>query len=308
MALFDVIDTISNSGISSIYGGIFHPDGTKFYFTSGTAVCVVNVVTKTVTQITGTGNGGVNLAITPDGTRVYSCATNGVKVINTSTNAVTKTISIPANNYDIEAIVINPAGTRAYTANGGGAAFSVIDLANDTVIATIPMSYTRGIAVNSAGTKWYGADRAGSILHSYNASNNTAAGSTGVVASILQCGPVISPDGTKAYCTSGGDSTTRIVNLSTMQLSKTLSGSGHGWYLCPNKDFSLVFGCSFGSSIVVIDTATETNVATLTNAGFSGIAGLVVNPQGDKLYAMNNNSTISVISIATSSSGFFTMF
>jgi len=76
-----------------------------------------------------------SIAITPDNSRAYVTNTtnNTVTVINTATNKVIDLIPVGSGPGSI---AITPDGSRAYVANLGGS-LSVIDIATNTVIATV---------------------------------------------------------------------------------------------------------------------------------------------------------------------------
>jgi YVTN family beta-propeller protein len=83
------------------------------------------------------------LSLTPDGRKLYvsqfmTSSTNRVTVLNTTTMAVMKTISVWTMPHGMR---MNHAGTRLYVANMMSDNISVIDVASDSVIATIPVAY-----------------------------------------------------------------------------------------------------------------------------------------------------------------------
>lgn len=83
------------------------------------------------------------LSLTPDGNKLYvsqfmTSSTNRVTVINTATMAVIKTINVWTMPHGMR---MNHAGTRLYVANMMSDNISVIDVARDSVVATIPVAY-----------------------------------------------------------------------------------------------------------------------------------------------------------------------
>ncbi len=83
------------------------------------------------------------LVLTPDGSKLYvsqfmTSSTNRVVVLNTSTMTVIKTITVWTMPHGMR---MNRAGTRLYVANMMSDNISVIDVARDSVVATIPVAY-----------------------------------------------------------------------------------------------------------------------------------------------------------------------
>jgi YVTN family beta-propeller protein len=78
-----------------------------------------------------------------------TCVAVLVPTSNAAASAVVSTISVGTNPT---AVAINPAGTFAYVANVNSDSVSKIDLATDTVTATIAVPSPTAIAINSAGT------------------------------------------------------------------------------------------------------------------------------------------------------------
>lgn len=83
------------------------------------------------------------MALTPDGSKLYVSqfmisSTNRVYVLNTATMTVTKSIAVWTMPHGAR---LNNAGTRLYVANMMSDNISVIDVATDSVVATIPVAY-----------------------------------------------------------------------------------------------------------------------------------------------------------------------
>jgi len=83
------------------------------------------------------------LALTPDGSKLYvsqfmTSSTNRVVVINTATMTVSKSIPVWTMPHGMR---MNNTGTRLYVANMMSDNISVIDVATDSVVATIPVAY-----------------------------------------------------------------------------------------------------------------------------------------------------------------------
>jgi YVTN family beta-propeller protein len=83
------------------------------------------------------------LALTPDGSKLYvsqfsNSRTNQIAVLNTQTMTLVKTIDTWVMPHGMR---MDHAGTRLYVANMFSDNISVIDVASDSVIATIPLAY-----------------------------------------------------------------------------------------------------------------------------------------------------------------------
>jgi YVTN family beta-propeller protein len=83
------------------------------------------------------------LALTPDGSKLYvsqfsNSRTNQIAVMNTQTMTVSKTIDTWVMPHGMR---MDNAGTRLYVANMFSDNISVIDVASDSVIATVPLAY-----------------------------------------------------------------------------------------------------------------------------------------------------------------------
>ena len=138
-----------------------HPAGTFLYIVSAlNSILVVNIATKETVATLYLDTGPMAaIVVHPNGTRVYAVNSysSAVSVINTATNKIVATIPIGFGvGGGPEDIVINPSGTRVYTA-GGNSGVSIINTATNTVIGGLP---GRGpaIAVHPNGTRIYKKD------------------------------------------------------------------------------------------------------------------------------------------------------
>lgn len=93
------------------------------------------------------------LALTPDGSKLYvsqftTAFTNKLSVVNTATMALVGEITLWSMPHGLR---MNHAGTTVYAANMMSDNVSVIDVAGDTVVATVPLAWD----VNPTGTPRY---------------------------------------------------------------------------------------------------------------------------------------------------------
>jgi len=168
------------------------------------------------------------IAITPDGNRVYvSNLIGGISVINTATNTVVTTI--PLVGGPPAGLAVAPNGSRAYVANGSRG-LAVIDTATNTVVAEMAVSgIAQRVAFVPNGTRAY--------VPTYPSVSVIDTSTSTLIATISGLANVedvaITPDGKWAYVTQTGD------------VYQSEGGGGHG------------------NSVAVIDTASNTVVATV---------------------------------------------
>ena len=171
-----------------------------------------------------------------------------------------------------------------FSDNSGEGRISVIDTATNKVIAKVPgYFYGPGIAVNPAGTKVY-------VIKSSNNVSVVDTNTNTVTATIpVQHGAngvAVNPEGTIAYVTS--DNWTNSENtLSESTGAKLALIMGTKEHVTASKGI-----------VSVIDTATNTVTATIPLG--SGARGVIVNPNGKKVYVTTpSNNNVSVIDTAT---------
>ncbi len=158
LATNQVTNTISVGVASEPFGIVLSPDNSKAYvaLTGSDAVKVIDLSSATITNTISVGDGPIEIALTPDAAYAYVANFYGASVskINLATNLVTNTINLAADSRP-RGIAINPAGTKAYTANGGGGV-SEINLANNSVTNIVTTdSQIMDIVIDSDGNKAY---------------------------------------------------------------------------------------------------------------------------------------------------------
>ncbi len=277
-------------------------------------VLPLNVVTPG--GIVGTieaGTGIRSLAISPDGRHVYvlNGNTNGngaVTVIDTATGRATGAINLKLNPQDI---AVSPNGRYVYVADStystnttpGGGAVQVIDTATNAVIATIPVSpsATTAVAISPDGTKVYAVD----VGYWGNCSDNICdSGSVNVISTVGNT--VVVPIRRHGFSPSFHNET-----------AMGFSPDGAQLYVTGRLFVRQTDGSTTESAVVaVIDTATNAISATIKIGGFDILTeGMVVSPDGAKLYVVSNNpadsssvisDTGSMVSVVDTATGMVT--
>lgn len=113
----------------------FSPDGSHLYVADfNHAVDVVDTATNTVAASVPLAAFPSALAIAPDGAHLYVTEGIGqVEVLDTATDTISTTIAVPAPFR----MAISPDGSFAYITNASNDTVSVLDLASNTLTATL---------------------------------------------------------------------------------------------------------------------------------------------------------------------------
>ncbi|HPZ94064.1 MAG TPA: beta-propeller fold lactonase family protein, partial [Mycobacterium sp.] len=269
------IETTSKQTETTTVGGApsgvaVSPDGTRTYVTNNSANTVsviesgvivgadfvfVDPPAVVATIALGGGTRPLGVAVSPDGTRVYVAnnGQNSVSVISTATNLVTGTIGVGAAP---SGLAVTPSGARVYVANNTANTVSVIDTVSDTVIATVAVgARPTGVAVAPDGTRVYVTNNNASTVSVIDTASDTVIATIAVGTN--PTGVAVTPDGTTVY----------VSNTNTGATCKVG---------CPQHPVS------------VISTATNTVVSTIT-VGYKPW-GVVVTPDGERLYVVNSGS------------------
>ncbi len=268
-------------------------------------VSVIDVATDTIIATIPVGIQPMGVAATLDGKKVYvTNLGNTVSVIDTATYNVIATVnaSVPPKGLNVETlgVAVNPDGTKAYVACaynivGYNGMVSVIDVATDKVIATVPVgAWPNGVAVSPDGKKAYVTNQDSDTVSVIDTATNTV---TATVNGLNYPGRVaVTPDGRKVYVLNNNNTISVIDTITnsvidTFDIVNGLSGisftpDGKKAYVTNDKNVS------------VIDTATNTVTANVIVG--SSPAGVAVTSDGKKVYVTNYfSNTVSVIDTAT---------
>lgn len=265
-------------------------------------VSVIDTATNTVTATVPVGRAPVSLALPPDGNSLYvvNDGANTVSVVDTATNTVVATVPVGSAPFGI---AMSPSGASAYVTNLRGNSVSVIDTATNTVTATIPVGrFPEGVAITPDGAFAY-------VVN--DGDNNASVIDTATLTVVATVpvgaipGPVaVSPDGKLVYvgnniATAVGGVT--VIDTATNTVTSTVTTANQPFSIAFTPSGAFAYVANFvGSSVSVIDTATTTVVATISDGNARTPAGVALTPDGAFAYTVNfNSNTVSVIDTAT---------
>ncbi|HKY44653.1 MAG TPA: YncE family protein, partial [Pyrinomonadaceae bacterium] len=274
------------------------------------SVSVIDTATFSVIATIPVGSSPSDVAVTPNGRFVYvaNFFGNSVSVISAATNTVVATI--PMGTF-VRGMAMNPNGSFAYVLGGSSANISVIDTATNTVVSTIPVSSASKLAIAPSGNLGYvthGAFIKGVTV--INTATNSVVTHIPIPVDVTDA-PAVTPDGAFLYVTCQSFSTgpkLAVIDTATNTLVALVPLPGNfapGIAITPNGALAYVASngggvcCDSGrlpSSVSVIDTATNTEVANVPFGSLSPLA-VAVTPDGAFVYVTDlSENTVRVIS------------
>jgi YVTN family beta-propeller protein len=187
----------------------------------------------------------------------------------------------------------------AYISNMDSYSVSVIDMASNTVTATIPVGVNpQGLAVNPAGTRAYVANMDSNDVSVIDTGSNTVIKTVDVGSGPMRV--AVHPSGSKVYVSNAWSGTVSVIEAATNTVVDTIATGGEPRGLRVNPAGTKVYVTNFkeSGSVFVIDTATR-SVNTIPVTGNSPI-DLAITPDGSKVYVLNYYSNnVSVIDTAS---------
>jgi YVTN family beta-propeller protein len=269
-----VIDTASHAVVITIPVGQFpegvaiRPDGAFAYVANARSntVSIISTINNRVVATVPVGSVPRSIAFRPDGAFAYvsNFGSNSISVINTSTNTVVATLPAGGGPLKLKSLTLTPDGNFAYVLTSGSV--SVIDTMSNSVITTIPVNATDlAIAANNGDFVYVSVP--GELFGTgfiYVISNQTH-----TVVNIINSGPIdrlaITPDGALLYgneIADLGDAGVSVFDTATLTFVGGVHFDSSPTDLIMTSDGASLL-ISFGSSIQVVSTATNTVVGTL---------------------------------------------
>jgi len=270
-------------------------------------------ISPTVVATIGVGSSPVGVGVNPNTNRIYVAnqVSNDVSVIDGATNAVVATIPVGAGPAGVG---VNTTTNRIYVDSEASQSVSVIDgtlgsPTENTVIATIPvpgrsLSGGRGIGVNPVTNMIYvpSFDPGGRVIKIDGATNKVL---SQIAVAANPFAAAVNPVTNKIYVGHGsffGRTRITVIDGATGAVSDGAAVGLSQVSIGVNPTISRIYvkkgdpsrGEPFG--VVVVDSNTNTVLATIPVVGETGHGGLGVNPTTNRIYVANSGTnTVSVI-------------
>jgi YVTN family beta-propeller protein len=186
---------------------------------------------------------------------------------------------------------------NAYIPNSEDNTVSVISLASNSVIATIPVGSTPQVtAVSLDGATVYIGNTGSNSISVINTTSNTVTATISL--GFSPAGICVSPNGRKLYVTNQANNSVRVINTLTNAVITNIpvGDEPKGITITPNG--KKIYVANFvGGTISVIDSTTNAVSATILYFGFP--SGICMHPDGTKAYATNTGSGVAQINTST---------
>lgn len=297
-----VITTITTDGRPLFLA--MRPDGARVYASSESGtVSVIDTVAKKMIGVIRVAVTTAGMAIHPSGAKLYVATpvNNGpaavvpggaVRVIDTVTNKLTGNILIEDRPLGV---AVHPNGTQLYVGCEDNHSVKIIDLASASVTATIDVdSVDYWLAVSPNGSHLYVSS---SDAHQLTVVDTT----TNVVTARIPLADrpwviAVSPDNARVYVGAGQLSSPTgalyVCDTSSKTISATIPMAGVPLGAAFSQDGRYIF-VSNGDALSVVATATNSVVETVKIADL--VAGIVVSPDQQRIYAARGSSSMAVI-------------
>ncbi len=180
---------------------------------------------------------------------------------------------------------ISYAAPFAYVGNFNDSTLSIIDIADNTVVATLNVGTNPfGVAVYPDGSKAYVTNLSPpEEVKIISAATHTISGSVPI--GNRPAGMAIQPDGSFLYVTSRNNGTVSVIDTATNTVVDTITVGAGASFAAINPEGTFVYvSNSDANNISVIDTSNNTVVDTLNICTFPN--DLAFNRSGSRLYAV----------------------
>lgn len=266
-----VIDTATNTVVTTLPVGD-NPHGVGItknnafvYVTNFFSNSLTVIDAKTNTVATTIANVCTNPSFAepaPNGTEMWVSCFNGGKVVivDIATNTVVGEVTGQSRPLGI---TFNAAGTRAYVVSNSGSTMRIIDAQTRVQLTSVAIGFnSTDVQIDPAGTYAWVVANGDKRVRGIKLTNNQweEGFDTGT-------GPVsltFNPAGTRLYTTNISDGTLSVYNLQTHAVAVVNLNDGGPSGIDRNADGSRVYVAhEYGARVSVIDTATNTIVATI---------------------------------------------
>jgi YVTN family beta-propeller protein len=256
-----------------------------------------------------------NLAISPNGQTIYvsNFGNNTVSIVDVATNTVTGIVSDPSSTFHgVYGISFSPNGQTAYVMNSDMPySISIVDTATNTVTGTVNTTAAQlreplYMAITADGTTGYVANAdSGNVTvvdltTNVTTQNITLPGTDNYVTNIL-----IAPNGTTAYASTYYTGVF-ILDITNNTVTGSVSNGtfDYPYQMAITADGSTLYVSNFyGNTVSVVDTATGTQTATVTDlnpATFNEPYGMAISKDGTRLFVTNySGNSVSIVDTAT---------
>ena len=178
-------------------------------------------------------------------------------------------------------VVFNPAGTTAYATLQYGQGLAVVDVATNTLTATVPFPHHGfNLIVAADGQRVY-VTTADGTLHTVNATTNAVISTLAV--GVAANGLAFSPDGNVLYVSSRDAGTVVAVNPASNTITRTYTLGGMPQRLAVAPDGTELYVANEFSGLDVVNVAT--GAVSSVSFGTAGY-GLGLTPDGTQLYVL----------------------
>ena len=188
-------------------------------------------------------------------------------------------------------------GGRAYVTAWGSGTVSVIDLATDSVLATVPVgSHPMGVAVTPDATRAYVSNERSNSVSVIDTATNTVVATVPVGES--PTGIRVNPSGTQVWVANSFTGGVSVIDTATNAVVATVTEPELPHDIAFHPDGTRAYVSGQRGDVFVVDTATRAVVATV-DLGHS-LWGIEVLPDGSKIYVAHLLATdVAVIDAAT---------
>ena len=233
----------------------------------------------------------------------FTKSKNTVKKMSIQGSGKLRKLRPAALSFLLFACAINLAAAPfAYITNRAGDDMSVIDIATNTVVATVPPTSSNfnnyGVAVHPSGARVYithnGTGNAVSIL---DTSTNTRTGF--IVVNPEPLGIAINAAGTRGYVAHSTGTTVTVLDTIANIVVTTITVTANATGVAVTPDGSKVYVTHSPGNVVTVINATNNTVTTTIPVGIDPF-GIAINPAGTRAYvAHGNTGDVRVIDTST---------